>query len=40
MKKAETRSLETGKTIADGAVPMISEDVASLKPKKELSTDP
>lgn len=34
MKKAEMRSLETGKTIADGSVPMISEDVASLKPKK------
>jgi len=36
MKKAESRSLETGKTIADGAVPMISEDVASLKPKKGI----
>ncbi|NWG29802.1 MAG: sodium:solute symporter [Ignavibacteriaceae bacterium] len=36
MKKAEARSLETGKTIADGAVPMISEDVASLKPKKGI----
>lgn len=36
MKKAETRSLETGKTIAEGAVPMISEDVASLKPKKGI----
>jgi tetracycline resistance efflux pump len=36
MKKAEIRSLETGKTIADGAVPMISEDVASLKPKKGI----
>jgi tetracycline resistance efflux pump len=34
MKKAEIRSLELGKTIADGATPMISEDVASLKPKK------
>ena len=36
MKKAERRSLETGKTIADNAVPMISEDVASLKPKKGI----
>ena len=36
MRKAEIRSLETGKTIADGAVPMISEDVASLKPKKGI----
>ena len=33
MKKAEKRSLETGKTIADSGVPMISKDVASLKPK-------
>jgi Na+/H+ antiporter NhaC len=36
MKKAEKRSVEFGKTIADGAVPMISEDVASLKPKKGI----
>jgi Na+/H+ antiporter NhaC len=36
MKKAEIRSLETGKTIADGSVPLISEDVASLKPKKGI----
>ncbi len=36
MKKAERRSEETGKTIADGAVPMITEDVASLKPKKGI----
>lgn len=36
MKKAERRSEEFGKTIADGAVPMISEDVASLKPKKGI----
>lgn len=36
MKKAERRSAEFGKTIADGAVPMISEDVASLKPKKGI----
>lgn len=36
MKKAEKRSIDLGKTIADGAVPMISEDVASLKPKKGI----
>ena len=36
MKKAESRSFETGKTFAEGAVPMISEDVASLKPKKGI----
>jgi len=36
MKKAESRSLETGKTVADGSVPMISEDIASLKPKKGI----
>jgi tetracycline resistance efflux pump len=36
MKKAEIRSLVTGKTIADGALPMISEDVSSLKPKSKI----
>ncbi len=36
MKKAERRSLEEGKTIADGAVPVISEEVSSLKPKKGI----
>ena len=36
MKKAEIRSEQTGKTINDGAVPMISEDIASLKPKKGI----
>ena len=36
MKKAEKRSFETGKTIAESGVPMISEDVASLKPKKGI----
>jgi len=34
MKKAEKRSFNFGKTIADGSTPMISEDIASLKPKK------
>jgi Na+/H+ antiporter NhaC len=36
MKKAEKRSKETGKTIADGALPMVSEDVSSTKPKKGI----
>jgi tetracycline resistance efflux pump len=36
MKKAEKRSLETGKTIADGAVPVVSADVSSLKPKAKI----
>jgi Na+/H+ antiporter NhaC len=36
MKKSEKRSFEFGKTIADGSTPMISEDVASLKPKKGI----
>ena len=34
MKKAEKRSFNFGKTIADGSTPMISEDIASLKPIK------
>ncbi len=36
MKKAEKRSEETGKTIADGTLPMVSEDVSSTKPKKGI----
>ncbi len=36
MKKAELRSLDFGKTIADGAVPMISEEVSSIKAKKGI----
>ncbi len=36
MKKAEMRSKETGKTIADGALPLVSEDVSSTKPKKGI----
>ncbi len=36
MKKAEKRSLETGKTIADGAVPLISAEVSSIKPKSKI----
>ena len=36
MKKAEKRSLEEGKTIADGAVPVVSAEVSSLKPKTKI----
>jgi Na+/H+ antiporter NhaC len=36
MKKAELRSKDLGKTIADGAIPMISEEVSSTKPKKNV----
>jgi Na+/H+ antiporter NhaC len=36
MKKAEKRSFDLGKTIGDEAIPMISEEVASLKPKKGI----
>ncbi len=36
MKKAEKRSAETGKTIADGALPVVTEDVSSTKPKKGI----
>jgi tetracycline resistance efflux pump len=40
MKKAEKRSFESGKTIADGAVPMISDEVSSIKPKKGIPHKP
>lgn len=36
MKKAEMRSEKLGKTIADGAIPMISEEVSTTKPKKGI----
>ncbi len=36
MKKAEKRSLEEGKTIADGAVPVVSAEVSSIKPKAKI----
>ena len=36
MKKAEIRSLDFGKTIAEGAVPMISDEVSSIKAKKGI----
>jgi len=37
MKKAEKRSEKTGKTIADGALPVVTEDVSSTKPKKGIT---
>ncbi len=36
MRKAEKRSLEEGKTIADGAVPVVSVEVTSIKAKKGI----
>jgi tetracycline resistance efflux pump len=36
MKKAEKRSSDTGKTIADGAVPVVSSEVSSIKPKAKI----
>jgi Na+/H+ antiporter NhaC len=36
MKKAEERSLKTGKTIADNAVPLVSSEVSAIKPKAKI----
>lgn len=36
MRKAETRSRETGKTIADGATPMVSEETTSVEAKSGI----
>lgn len=36
MKKAEQRARETGKTIADGAVPLVSEEITSIEPKEKI----
>ncbi|MFO7924047.1 MAG: Na+/H+ antiporter NhaC family protein [Bacteroidales bacterium] len=36
MKKAEHRARTTGKTIADNAVPMVSDDVTSVMPKEGI----
>jgi len=36
MAKAEKRTKETGKLLADGAKPMISESITSLKPKEGI----
>ncbi len=40
MKKAEQRAAETGKTIADGAIPLVSDDVTSIKPKDGVPKNP
>ncbi len=36
MKKAEKRARETGKTIADGAVPLVSAEVTSIEPRHDI----
>ncbi len=36
MKKAEERARTTGKTIADGAVPMVSDEITSIEPKSGI----
>jgi len=36
MKQAERRSETTGKTIADGAVPVVSEETVSIPPKEQI----
>lgn len=36
MKKAEERARTTGKTIADGAVPMVSDDITSIEAKMNI----
>jgi len=36
MAKAEKRTRETGKLLADGAKPMISDEITSLKPKEGI----
>lgn len=36
MKKAERRALQEGKVIADGATPMVSEEIASLEAKSGI----
>jgi len=40
MKRAEKRSAETGKTIADGAVPLVTDDVTSVEPKEGIQRRP
>jgi tetracycline resistance efflux pump len=36
MKKAEIRARTTGKTIADGAVPMVSDEITSIEAKSDV----
>ncbi len=40
MKKAEHRARTTGKTIADGAVPMVSEEITSMQAKEKIPLRP
>jgi len=40
MKKAERRADETGKTVADNAIPLVSDDVTSIKPKADTRMNP
>lgn len=40
MKRAERRALETGKTIADNAIPLVSDDVTSIEPKPDARKNP
>lgn len=40
MKRAERRAEETGKTIADSAVPLVSDDVTSIGPKPDARNNP
>jgi len=40
MKKAEHRARTTGKTIADGAVPMVSEEITSMQAKEHIPQRP
>ncbi len=37
MKKAEDRARKTGKTIADGATPVVSDEIISTQPKPNIS---
>ncbi len=36
MKKAEHRARTTGKTVADGSVPLVSEEITSTRPEKGI----
>lgn len=36
MKKAEDRARNTGKTIADGAIPMVADEITSIEPKSGI----
>ena len=40
MKKAEHRARTTGKTIADGAIPMVSEEITSMQAKEHIPHRP